>query len=337
MEKISIIVPIYNGEKYIKRCLDSLINQSYKNIEIVLINDGSNDNSLKIMKEYSEADKRIVVIDKKNTGVSDTRNLGIKRASGEYICFCDCDDMYDINYIDIMYKTIKKHNVDILKCNYKVIDEDNNHIGNGDVTSICNKKLNKKDLKNIIIPKCLEGDIPCFSYLLMIKKDKLNVKYPTDISMMEDVLFYIRLLLNVGSMYIIDDELYTIMFNTEGATNNVNNYKRNILNVIDVNYYIKNELKQYNLLTNDNVNKLNTNNLNAISDFIFKHFLYGKGTIKLCKEIRTTKFIDIINNNLNNINLQRKLILVFIKNKLYFLLWIYFIIRRIIFKLKRKK
>ena len=77
---ISIIVPIYNSEKWVGRCIESLINQTYKNIEIILINDGSNDKSAQICKEYAEKDERIVFIDKENEGVSSTRNLGIKKA-----------------------------------------------------------------------------------------------------------------------------------------------------------------------------------------------------------------------------------------------------------------
>ena len=82
-ELISVIVPIYNAEKYLEKCLDSIINQTYKNIEILLINDGSKDNSLKICKEYEKKDSRIIVIDKQNKGVSNTRNVGIKKSMGE--------------------------------------------------------------------------------------------------------------------------------------------------------------------------------------------------------------------------------------------------------------
>ena len=79
MDKISIIVRVYNAQKYLKKCIDSIINQTYKNIEILLINDGSKDNSLKICKEYEKKDSRIIVIDKQNKGVSNTRNVGIKK------------------------------------------------------------------------------------------------------------------------------------------------------------------------------------------------------------------------------------------------------------------
>ena len=92
MEKISIIMPIYNCEKYLKRSIESVLNQTYKNLELILINDGSTDNSLKVCREYERKDDRVQVIDKKNGGVSSSRNAGFKIATGEYVTFVDADD-----------------------------------------------------------------------------------------------------------------------------------------------------------------------------------------------------------------------------------------------------
>lgn len=103
MIKISIIVPVYNTEKYLKKCLDSLINQTLKDIEIICINDGSPDNSLKILKEYEKKDKRIKIIDQENQGVSVARNNGIKIANGEYIGFVDSDDYVDLDFYEKLY------------------------------------------------------------------------------------------------------------------------------------------------------------------------------------------------------------------------------------------
>ena len=122
MDKVSIIIPVYNGEKYLDRCINSLLNQAYKNIEFVFINDGSKDNSLNIMKSYQNKDNRIIIIDKENTGVSDSRNIGIKKSTGDYICFCDAYDMYENNYVETMIKLIKENNVDAVRCNYKMIE-----------------------------------------------------------------------------------------------------------------------------------------------------------------------------------------------------------------------
>lgn len=114
MTKISIIIPIYNVENYLKQCLDSVINQTLKDIEIICINDGSTDNSLKILKEYSKKDSRITVINQKNQGVSVARNNGLNIAKGEFVAFIDSDDvLYQKEYLETLYIACKKHKADI--------------------------------------------------------------------------------------------------------------------------------------------------------------------------------------------------------------------------------
>ena len=335
MDKISVIIPVFNGEKYLSRCINALLNQTYKNNEYIFINDGSIDNSLNILKEYEKKDDRIIIIDKENTGVSDSRNIGIRKASGDYICFCDADDIYEKNYLEVMLNLIKENNVDAVRCNFKVIDKDGKIIDKGN-DILTNKMLNKEDVVNEMIPECLGGTMPCFTYLLMIKKESLNVSFPLDIAMMEDVVFYVNLLLSVDSIYITDDILYTIMFNEEGATNNVLNYERNINNVLLVNDYIKKVLKDNNILNKENMNKLNINHLNAIADFIFKHYLYGENTIDMCRRIGSDKFSLLIKEtNLSYISLPRKVLLKLINNKHYLLLKIYFVLREKIYYLKK--
>ena len=112
--KLSIIIPVYNTENYLEQCLDSIINQSLKELEIICIDDESKDNSLIILRKYQTKDKRIKVISKKNEGVGPTRNLGIELAKGEYICFIDSDDYVDLKLYEIAYKTAKKFNADLV-------------------------------------------------------------------------------------------------------------------------------------------------------------------------------------------------------------------------------
>lgn len=110
---VSIIVPVYNCEKFLKRCMDSLVNQTLKNIEIICINDGSTDSSLKILQEYKDKDDRIVLINKDNEGQSKARNIGIELAKGEYIGFVDADDWVDINFFENLYNCANWYNADI--------------------------------------------------------------------------------------------------------------------------------------------------------------------------------------------------------------------------------
>lgn len=110
---ISVVVPIYKVENYLRRSVDSLINQSYKNIEIILVDDGSPDNCGKMCDEYAKKDSRIKVIHKENGGLSDARNVGIENSNGKYITFIDSDDYVELSYIEILYKTILKYDADI--------------------------------------------------------------------------------------------------------------------------------------------------------------------------------------------------------------------------------
>lgn len=121
---VSIIVPVYNVEKYLKKCVDSIINQTYKNLEIVLVDDGSTDNSGKICDEYAKKDSRIKVIHKQNGGLSDARNVGIDNSKGKYITFIDSDDTIENDYVEYLYSLLKKYKTNLSICNYNVISKD---------------------------------------------------------------------------------------------------------------------------------------------------------------------------------------------------------------------
>ncbi|MGL6099833.1 MAG: glycosyltransferase family 2 protein [Fusobacteriaceae bacterium] len=114
MVKISIVVPVYNTEKYLNRCLDSILNQSLKEIEVIIVNDGSPDNSTKIIEEYRLQDSRVKVINKKNGGLSSARNAGIEIANGEYIIHLDSDDWIEQNYFKDMYSRAEQDKLDIV-------------------------------------------------------------------------------------------------------------------------------------------------------------------------------------------------------------------------------
>lgn len=116
--KVSVLVPIYNVEKFLPECLDSLINQTLKEIEIICINDGSKDDSLKIIKKYAKKDKRIKIINKKNSGYGDSMNQGLKKATGEYIGIVESDDFVDLDAFEKLYKLAIKVNADVVKSNF---------------------------------------------------------------------------------------------------------------------------------------------------------------------------------------------------------------------------
>ncbi len=118
MISVSIIVPVYNAQQYLSRCLESLLNQTHSLIEIICVNDGSTDKSLEIIKKYMNQDQRIQLIDKSNTGVSDSRNQALKKVTGQYVMFVDSDDWLSLNTVEILLNEALEFNSDLVMCGY---------------------------------------------------------------------------------------------------------------------------------------------------------------------------------------------------------------------------
>ena len=116
--KVSVLVPIYNVEDYLPECLDSLVNQTLKEIEIICINDGSTDSSPEIIKSYMKKDKRVKIIDKKNSGYGDSMNQGLKKATGEYVGIVESDDFIELDGFEKLYGIAKKNDVEVVKSNF---------------------------------------------------------------------------------------------------------------------------------------------------------------------------------------------------------------------------
>mgnify|MGYP000311386848 CR=1 FL=1 len=118
---VSIILPVYNAQSHLARCLSSICAQTYQNLEIIVLNDGSKDQSLPVCEEFRKKDSRIILVDKANSGVSDTRNLGLKLATGEYIQFVDSDDYIDPDYTGHLVAAAEEHHADLVIAPYKMV------------------------------------------------------------------------------------------------------------------------------------------------------------------------------------------------------------------------
>lgn len=214
-KKISIVVPVYNGEKYISKCLDSLINQSYKNIEIIIINDGSNDNTEKICNKYKEIDSRIKVISIENGGVSKARNIGIENATGQFLMFCDSDDYVAKDWCKLLLENYKENNL-ILCDYYNVID---NEVKEFDyerpkVDSVISKA-------NFFKLKLYGINVPWNKiYSLEIIKNN-NIRFDEEISLGEDLRFNIKYLDAIsGNINFIKERLYFYTLSREDCLTN---------------------------------------------------------------------------------------------------------------------
>ncbi|MEG0457025.1 MAG: glycosyltransferase family 2 protein, partial [Oscillospiraceae bacterium] len=137
MDKISVIVPVYNVEKYLNRCVESIIKQTYKNLEIILIDDGSPDNCGQLCEQFKTQDNRIKVYHKKNEGLGLTRNLGLKEATGNYITFVDSDDWIGPQHIENMYLALCNNSADLCIGGHTRVDQNGNQV-------VCKVKLTKE-------------------------------------------------------------------------------------------------------------------------------------------------------------------------------------------------
>ena len=118
MVKVSVVVPVYNVQKYLKKCLDSIVNQTLKEIEIICVDDGSTDSSGEILDQYAAKDKRVRVIHKKNTGYGNSMNIGFAAATGEYIGIVESDDFAELNMFETLYKVAHKNDLDVVKSSF---------------------------------------------------------------------------------------------------------------------------------------------------------------------------------------------------------------------------
>ncbi|MGV4529436.1 glycosyltransferase family 2 protein [Ornithobacterium rhinotracheale] len=123
---ISVIVPIYNSDRYLRQCLESIQNQTFQDFEVILINDGSSDNSQSICEEFTTNDDRFKLINQENKGLSEARNIGLQQASGDYICFVDSDDWLELNMLELLHGDITKENADISCCGYYIAKPNKN-------------------------------------------------------------------------------------------------------------------------------------------------------------------------------------------------------------------
>lgn len=230
MPKISVIVPVYNVEKYLSKCLHSLVEQTFKDVEIICINDGSTDNSVSILNNFACSDLRIKVITQENSGVSAARNLGISNSCGEYIMFLDGDDYYLKNTCKTAYEQILKNGADIgvfgITEQYGLIS----------IPCRVNKNIKK------VCQKSCEVDLwkfQTYSVNKIYKKNFIlehNIKFPTGIKTSEDAIFSLTCLFKNPKYCFIDKSLYIYRKNRKNSVTSGTSGVKNDLNALKMFY-----------------------------------------------------------------------------------------------------
>lgn len=307
--KVSIIVPIYNSEKRLKKCLDSIINQTYKNIELILINDGSSDNSLNIINNYEFNLVDVKIINKENEGVSKARNIGINSSTGDYIMFLDSDDTLDSSAVEELINLTKNNNVDLIRYSY-YLDYKNKKLESDEkITS----KLYKKNEIDEILNKIINNKLHGFACLLFIKSNilrKNKIKYREDIEYMEDLIFTTDVFKKVNNIYVSNLKLL-----------NYYQSKKSVSKSIDIDKRIKSINVRYNYYQIKSIEFINMI-VNLLLKTTHYYIMKDKKNIINYNNI-IYKFIDEIikNNNLKikDLNFTNRIMYFLIKNNLILL------------------
>lgn len=198
--EISIIVPVYNASKTIKRSIDSILTQSYRDFELILVDDGSTDNSLEICRSYS--DNRMIIISMENHGVSHARNVGMRHAKGRYITFCDADDYYSPDRLEESVSAARTTKADIVICGHYTVDPDG-------ITVECNEDSGFIDKNSVVKSMMFNDNIGGFCWNKLFKADVIrNAAFPTDLTHLEDTYFFFSVLREARSMYYLAKPLY---------------------------------------------------------------------------------------------------------------------------------
>ena len=312
---ISVIVPVYNVEEYLRICVDSIINQTYENLEIILIDDGSKDNSGKICDEYMKKDNRIIVIHQENKGVSVARNTGIQKASGKWVSFVDSDDWLEKNFVECLYENAIKYNSDVVFSGYnKVYKNSISKINfDGNITKYSKYEFLEKVLN-------VQTGFGFVHMKLVNSKFLKGIFFDEELVVAEDALFSIQLCENDLNFLHVPNSLYNYRVN-----------KNSVVRRFDENYdkkYLKSMIKIKEYLTKNYSNDKNI--LQNFDNFVGYHIMLilvnycfhpqnNGNSLKLLKNIcNIDLFKDAIkNSNYKELSITRKITLFTIKYKLY--------------------
>jgi len=284
MEKdlISIIVPVYNVEKYLESCLESIINQTYKNLEIILVDDGSTDESGNICDKYANKDKRIKVIHKKNGGLSDARNIGIKESTGKYLTFVDSDDYIVNDYVEYLFNLIKKYKTNMSICTYSIVTTSGKHI-------LTNDGFIEQNMKKIKALDCLlcEKGFTVSACAKMYSKDLFkNIEFPVG-----------KLCEDNGTTYKLIDKCDYVAYGEKSKylyfkrdnsimTSKFNIKKFDLIELVDI---MSEELSKYSELQESILKKRISSRFSILRQIVFSDYYNSKYTDEIITFLKENK------------------------------------------------
>lgn len=291
MALVSVIVPVYKVEQVVKNCIESILNQTFTNFELILVDDGSPDNSGRICDEYAQKDDRVIVIHKENGGVSSARNVGIDKAKGKYICFVDSDDYVSKDYLKTLIDVEENNNADNIWCYFKTVDKYSEKIDCKEVSSEPNiEKYTVKDIMTLH-EKWLDAGPVCKLYILDIIKEN-NLKFDESLSLGEDLIFnFVYLDYTNKNIIVINNELYFYLQNNENSLS-----KKYYQDMFEIYKKINSVMYQY-------LNKWNCDNIQFEKYYnacFFKYEVVLKNTFSRQSDVTKKGKIKINNNILKS-------------------------------------
>lgn len=327
-ELISVIVPVYKVEKYLNQCVDSITNQTYKNLEIILVEDGSPDNCGRICDEYAKKDSRIKVIHKENGGVSSARNVGLNTSTGNWIAFVDSDDWIEKEYFEAMINQAKKENANVILCGYNRIWKNNVEKVNASGETV--NYTSKKYLINSLNPQTGFG----FCHMKLIQRECIGeIRFNENLVVGEDALFNIQISKNIEKAVFLKQPIYNYRNNSNSVVKRYDeNYANKYLYSMKVNkeYLLKNYYEEE--ILQNYYNFVAYHVMLVAINYCYHPYNIVKNRRKLLKEVCNIKEFKegIIRSNFENISLTRKITLFTLKYKLY-------IFTEIICKIRQKQ
>ena len=224
---VTLIIPAYNTEKYIGKCIESILEQSYQELEIIILDDGSQDETNKICQKYAKMDSRIILISKKNTGVSDTRNVGIHNANGKYIIFVDSDDYVTPNYVEVLVREVENENVQMACAEYFYVKEEKESVHESKLLKDEKKIISGSDAINMLHEKNgFQGYLwnKIFFKNIIINE---NILFDSKIKIWEDMLFCLKYLTKKEKVVYINKPVYYYVQRENSAINDDNVWNEN--------------------------------------------------------------------------------------------------------------
>lgn len=343
--EVSIIVPLYKTENYMKKCVDSILRQSLQNIEVILVNDGSPDKCGEIADEYAKIDNRVKVIHSENMGPSHARNLGIKQASGVFIGFVDSDDWIEEDMYKNLYTAANNNNCDAVICSITIDDSRsyestviNNPLSEGihnrdNITQyIILPMIGPKEQRIFSTPTHMLGSAcrNIFSRKLIVEN---NILFPEDISYAEDLLFCFNCYMKCSSLYVLNQPYYHYLYDNS-ASSLTRGYRENLFDTLlsvhdSLDYQIKLNklLKTYQSRLDarilDSAQKAIANIFKRDNKDLFYKKMSDIYSIITNKKVRTAfKRLEI-----KQLRLKDRMVFSFIRYKLTILLYLYFFTR----------